>query len=228
MLPPFLPTCLCLVIMSFSLLARFNNSCLWKRMLFIFIVSSSVLHIYIYRYVQSLSFSFLFCRVYFKPKKKFNETLFYGTEIWWMDADWSFGQRCIIYLRHLWRLGLEDNVRGASFVLFVLLLMWTFVILMLLLWMKSMLPTVAGTAFFPWCPSQQSVCLCAYICVLYWRCVCVCAHDHVCAFHYEYEYGYYCFFVWLHYTIDFYVGICTVNVFLKLGCKVLWVSESTL
>ena len=97
-------------------------------------------------------------------------------------------------------------------------------ILMLLLWMKSMLPTVAGTAFFPWCPSQQSVCLCAYICVLSWHCVW--AHDHVCAFHYEYSY--YCFFVWLYYTIDFYVGICTVHVFLKLGCKALWVSESTL
>lgn len=62
--------------------------------------------------------------------------------------------------------------------------------------------------------SAECVFVCVHVCSLLALCVCLWAHDHVCAFHYEYKYSYYCFFVCLYYTIDFYVGIYTVHVFL--------------
>ena len=82
--------------------------------------------------------------------------------------------------------------------------------------------------------SAECVFVCVHMCSLLALCVCVCVcvRTIMCVrFTMNmniYIYGYYCFFVWLYYTIDFYVGICTVHVFLKLGCKALWVSESTL
>ena len=86
---------------------------------------------------------------------------------------------------------------------------------------------------------QICVCMCVSVCVFFIGSVCVYCLVYLCVFHYAlYDYVYWCFwfvgfdyvywcfwFVGL-YTIDLYMGICVLHVFLELSCKLLWISES--